>query len=452
MANGQFSPNRAFLDRVGLADATALAGAGGVSALIAKAAMGAATNRRGIEWDGGPADLWHVSQAAEAPVAAPRGESEARELAAILDTASDGVVLLDTGGHVLGINRTGEALFGYDRSEVVGQPFSVLIAPGSRAAAEHYFEGRTASGVKRLLNDGCEVVGLAKQGGSFPLFMTVSAFGDGERKFCALLRDMTHWRKVERDLEDARIEAERASAAKSDFLAKVSHEIRTPLNAIIGFAEVIMDERLGPVGNERYKDYLRDIHASGTHVMSLVNDLLDLSKIDAGKMELDFQPLDLNGVITACISMMQVQANRERVIVRQSLTAGLPRVQADERAVKQILLNLLSNALKFNEPGGQVIVATTRAEAGHAIIRIRDTGIGMTDSEIEVALEPFPHDRQRASEHRHRPRAAVDQGARRGQSRAVRDQEPQGRRHARRDRVSAGLSRNAAERSTAPPR
>ena len=298
-------------------------------------------------------------------------------------------MLLDVAGHVLGINRTGEALFGQERADVVGRSFDMLIAPESRSVAQHYFEARLASGVKNLLNDGCELVGLAAQGGTFPLFMTVSTFGAGDRTFCALLRDMTHWRKVERDLEEARREAERASAAKTDFLAKVSHEIRTPLNAIIGFAEVIMDERLGSIGNERYRDYLRDIHASGTHVMSLVNDLLDLSKIDAGKMELRMEPVDLNGVLTGCITMMQVEANRERVIVRQSLTSSLPPVRADERAVKQIVLNLLSNALKFNEPGGQVIVATTVAEGGQALIRIRDTGIGMTDAEIETALEPF---------------------------------------------------------------
>ena len=395
--------NRAFLDLVGRPDEASLMAAGHLSTLFDGEMLLAhdgtkvpvEIDRRQIGWGGAPAQLSEVrpkrppaAEATTTPLAA-RGEGEAQELAAILDTASDGVVLLDEGGRVLAINRTGEALFGHERSEVVGRRFDMLIAPESRAVAQHYLEGRTASGVKGLLNDGCEVVGLARQGGSFPLFMTVSAFGDGERKYCALLRDMTHFRKVERDLEDARREAERASAAKSDFLAKVSHEIRTPLNAIIGFAEVIMDERLGSIGNERYRDYLRDIHASGTHVMSLVNDLLDLSKIDAGKMELRIEPLDLNKVVTGCISIMQVQANRERVIVRQALTANLPHVQADERAVKQIVLNILSNALKFNEPGGQVIVATTMAEAGHTIIRVRDTGIGMSDAEIAVALEPF---------------------------------------------------------------
>ena len=113
--------------------------------------------------------------------------------------------------------------------------------------------------------------------------------------------------------------AQAASAAKTDFLAQVSHESSTPLHAILGFAEVMMEERFGPIGNERYKDYLNDIHASGVHVMSLADDLLDLSKIEAGKLELAFAPVDANNLIRDCVSMMQPQAARERIIMRVSL-------------------------------------------------------------------------------------------------------------------------------------
>jgi signal transduction histidine kinase len=203
------------------------------------------------------------------------------------------------------------------------------------------------------------------------------------------MRDMTAWKKAEQELKEARRLAEQASALKSDFLAKVSHEIRTPLNAILGFAEVIMEERFGPIANERYKEYMTDIHTSGAHVMSLVNDLLDLSKIEAGKLELDFNAVDANRIVAECVSLIQPQASRERVIVRQSLAPRLPNIVADERALRQIVLNLLSNAVKFNEEGGQVIVSTALTDAGHAVIRIKDTGIGMSESEIETALEPF---------------------------------------------------------------
>jgi signal transduction histidine kinase len=193
----------------------------------------------------------------------------------------------------------------------------------------------------------------------------------------------------DRALEAARLAAESANAAKSDFLTRVSHEIRTPLNAIMGFAEVMMEERLGPIGSPRYKEYLKDIRASGAHVLSLVNDLLDLSKIEAGKMELSFSRVDANATIAECASIMQAQANQGRVVMRLALAAGLPSLRADARSLKQILLNLLSNAVKFNEPGGQVIVSSALNDAGSVVIRVKDTGIGMSEADVATALEPF---------------------------------------------------------------
>ncbi|HEY8033851.1 MAG TPA: ATP-binding protein, partial [Methylocella sp.] len=325
-----------------------------------------------------------------------RQKAEFRELSAILDTAMDGIAVLDSQGQILSLNRSGEALFGYDQNEVAGEHFTRLIAPESRALANAYFEGLKAQGAASLLNQGREIVGLARQGGTIPVFMTLGRIGAspgaGEERaarFCTLLRDLTHWKKAERELEEARKEAERASALKSDFLARVSHEIRTPLNAILGFAEVMMDERFGAIGNQRYKDYLSDIHASGTLVMSLVNDLLDLSKIEAGKMDFDFASIDANRIVSECVSIMQPQASRERVALRLSLSPALPNILADERSLRQIVLNLLSNAVKFNRPGGQVIVATALADAGSAVIRIRDSGVGMPEAGIGEAFEPF---------------------------------------------------------------
>lgn len=352
-----------------------------------------------MEWGGELASLMTFRRAQENELAyrirtleteLRASEAGARELHAILDTATDGVAVLDEQGQILALNRAGEALFGFDQNEVAGESFTILLAKESQETALEYLAGLRSSGVASVLNDGRDVMGRARQGGSIPLFMTLGRVGvGGKPKFCAVLRDMTPWKKAERELKEARREAEHASAMKSDFLAKISHEIRTPLNAILGFAEVIMDERFGPVGNERYKDYLKDIHASGSHVMSLVNDLLDLSKIEAGKLELNFGSVDANRVVSECVSLIQPQAARERVIVRLSLAPRLPNIVADERALRQIVLNLLSNAVKFNEPGGQVIVSSALTDAGHAVIRIRDTGIGMSEADIETALEPF---------------------------------------------------------------
>jgi signal transduction histidine kinase len=241
-----------------------------------------------------------------------------------------------------------------------------------------------------LLNDGRDVMGRVRQGGSIPLFMTMGHVSEGpNRKFCAVLRDVTAFKKAEGELLSAKRAAEEASAQKSDLLAKISHEIRTPLNAIIGFAEVMLEERFGPVGNERYKDYLKDVHASGAHVISLVNDLLDLAKIEAGRMELAFTSVSLNELVSSCVALLQPQAARERIVMRTSFASKLPPVVADERSMRQIVLNLVSNAIKFTDAGGQVIVSTAVTDRGEVAFRVRDTGIGMTEAEVEAALEPF---------------------------------------------------------------
>ena len=249
-----------------------------------------------VEWDGLPASLMLIRKIPETDFtqrlrAAEQDlrlrESRVRELEAILDTATDGVIVLDETGRILSLNRSAEALFGYDQREVVGDAITVLLAPESQWCRSIILKGCAPPGVASLLNDGREVMGRVRQGGAIPLFMTMGHASEGpDRKFCAVLRDITAFKKAEGELIAAKRAAEEASAQKSDLLAKISHEIRTPLNAIIGFAEVMLEERFGPIGNERYKDYLKDVHASGAHVISLVNDLLDLAKIEAGRMDL----------------------------------------------------------------------------------------------------------------------------------------------------------------------
>ncbi|WNJ89260.1 ATP-binding protein [Bosea sp. 685] len=317
-------------------------------------------------------------------------ESRISELVAMLDTATDGVVTVDERGRVLSLNKTAEALFGYDQREVTGELFTLLFAAESHAPALDYLEGLKGGGVASVMNDGREVVGRVRQGGKIPLFMTMGQITEGsERRFCAVLRDITAWKKTEGELVEARKAAEKASAQKSDVLAKISHEIRTPLNAIIGFAEVMAEERFGPIGNERYKEYLRDIHQSGGYVISLVNDLLDLAKIEAGKLDLDFVSVNLNEIALSTVALLQPEAQRGRVVLRSGLAPKLPPVVADQRSIRQIVINLLSNAVKFTDAGGQVIVSTALGDQGEAILRVRDTGIGMDDNELALALEPF---------------------------------------------------------------
>jgi signal transduction histidine kinase len=194
--------------------------------------------------------------------------------------------------------------------------------------------------------------------------------------------------KAEGDDDDDASDAA-AVARRLDFLAKVSHEVRTPLNSILGFTELMLEERLGAIGNARYRGYVEDIHQSGLYALSLLNDLLDISKIEAGKFELDFTAVDLPELVESCVNSLQPLAKRERILLRTSFGPNLPAAIADRRRLKQILLNLLSNAIKFTSAGGQVIVSGRLIESGDLRLRVHDNGVGMTDDEIAFAMQPF---------------------------------------------------------------
>ncbi|PZQ17131.1 MAG: PAS domain-containing sensor histidine kinase [Ancylobacter novellus] len=344
----------------------------------------------GIVWDDEPATLVSLRRADEAVAAARAAVERERETAAILDTATDGVLTLDGAGRILSVNRSAEALFGFEGREAIGSLFTLSLAPESRKTAFDYLDRMRENGVAALMNDGREVLGLARHGGAIPLYMTIGRIGssDGDR-FCAVLRDITPWKKAEEELLAARRQAERANAQKSEFLTKVGHEIRTPLNAIVGFAEVMMEERFGPVGSQRYQDYLRDIHASGRHLVGLVGDLVDIARIQSGGIELDLSPVDLNEIAQQAAALLQPQANRDHVIIRASLARNMPTVMADRRSVRQIMTTLTANAVRLSRPGGQVIVATATTEVGQAVIRVRDAGQGLSRRQLAGALEPF---------------------------------------------------------------
>ncbi|HTV71362.1 MAG TPA: PAS domain S-box protein [Rhizobiaceae bacterium] len=416
--------NREFLDLTGYESVDALANAGGLDELFGDPYQDSVdggdrklrlrtseglefpveAHLQSVAWNGGKALLLSLRRVGRAsiPVRTPshtpqaaaqiaqNAELEARvaEMRAILDTATDGVVLIAPDGAIRSISRAAEALFGLDSAQVAGKHFASLFAIESQRAARDYLSGLSENGVASVLNDGREVIGREAQGRFIPLFMTIGRLPN-DSGYCAVMRDITPWKRAEEELTQARAQAERSSSQKTEFLARVSHEIRTPLNAIIGFSELMIDEKFGPIGSDRYRDYLRDINRSGNHVLDLVNDLLDISKIEAGQQEMDYEAVSLNDTLAETVAMMQPQANRERVIIRSSFASRLPEVVADLRSVRQIALNLLSNAVRYTQAGGQVIVSTAYEAAGDVVMRVRDTGIGMSSAEIEQALKPF---------------------------------------------------------------
>lgn len=201
--------------------------------------------------------------------------------------------------------------------------------------------------------------------------------------------DITDLKKAQNEAQIAKEVAEIADRTKSEFLANMSHELRTPLNAIIGFSDVIRTETLGPLGNKQYKEYIQDIHNSGQHLLKLINDILDVSVIEAGKIELRESEFHVDDTIEASLQLVKSRAERMGIELINSIDGDAPIIRADELRIKQILVNLLSNAVKFTPTGGTVTVQTDIARDNSAFIRITDTGIGMDEKDIVKAMEKF---------------------------------------------------------------
>jgi PAS domain S-box-containing protein len=313
------------------------------------------------------------------------------ELRAILDTAADGIITLDPEARIHSFSAGAEAIFGHRISEVAGKPFLDLLSPESRKTVRDYLAALQGPGLASVFNDGREVTALNRQGGTVPLFLTIGRLQAprSQAAFCAVVRDITQWKKTEADLREAKERAEATSRQKSEFLASVSHELRTPLNAIMGFSEVMRLGRFGEIDNEKYRGYVQDIHASGEHLLSLIDDLLDLSKVEAGKLELNFTAVSLADAAEHAMKLLAEQATAARVVLRKSFPADLPNVVADLRSLRQIMMNLLSNAIKFTDPGGQVVVSAQLLGTGELTLKVKDSGIGMDEEQLKNALEPF---------------------------------------------------------------
>ncbi len=189
--------------------------------------------------------------------------------------------------------------------------------------------------------------------------------------------------------DEARRRAESANLAKSRFLATMSHELRTPLNAILGFSEVMKGELFGPHGVPAYKEYSNDIHVSGQHLLMLINEILDLSRVEAGRYELKEEPVSLPGVVEDCCRLLAMRAKSRNLTITEALEANLPRIWADERAVRQVTLNLLTNAIKFTPQGGSIVVKVGWTGAGGQYVSIKDTGPGIPPEEIPIVLSSF---------------------------------------------------------------
>jgi PAS domain S-box-containing protein len=312
-------------------------------------------------------------------------------LASALQSITIGVALCDATtpeATILYVNPAFGRITGYETREAIGQPLRFLQARGTPPDQVERLERALIQ--RRAAN--LLLRSQRKDGKPFWNDMHINPIledGGHVAHFVAFITDASPRIRSEENLREAKHQAEIANRAKSDFLANVSHELRTPLNAIIGFSEIMQMQMFGPMGHRQYATYAEDIHESGRHLLSIINDILDLSKIEAGRYQLHIEPVDVEDTFEDCARLVRERAENAGLRIAREIEPGLPLLLADRRAVKQILINLLSNAIKFTPQGGEVALAAKSGGAGWVALSVADTGIGIPPEQIDNALSAF---------------------------------------------------------------
>jgi PAS domain S-box-containing protein len=315
--------------------------------------------------------------------------AEAR-FGAVLEFSPDPMLVIDGLRRICAAGKGVESVFEHRRCDLLGQSIDALSPDfGAVLPAERIDALSATHDSGALASHRFNAKGLRKSGESVPIEGLIFPLNGGvERLFAVVLRDVTERITVEHELRAAKDTAELADRAKSEFLANMSHELRTPLNAIIGFAEIIETEMFG-AGDRRYPDYARDIRQSGQHLLGILKDILDFSRIDAKNVTLRESEIALPALIDECLNMIRLRARENGVALATDLGEAPPQLFADALKVKQVLLNLLSNAVKFTPQGGRVTVGLQHQPSAELILSVRDTGIGMREEDIPLALSPF---------------------------------------------------------------
>jgi signal transduction histidine kinase len=304
------------------------------------------------------------------------------------DNIDEGLSVFDAAGRLVARNSRFCALLGLPPEMPFGTPLGEILM--RQAFRGDFGDVDPSTEIPRRLEQFYREVPTTKErvtpAGRI-LQIRRSAMPDGA--ILSIYSDVTDIRAGERKLLRARSQAEAANHSKSEFLANMSHELRTPLNAIIGFSEVISQELFGPIGNDKYLEYIKDVHSSSLHLLSIINDVLDMSKIEAGKLELAKQMVALQDVLGDVVRIVHERASCRGIELVPLSVDDPVVVWADERAMKQIFLNLLSNAIKFSKDGAQIYVRVSSRQAGCAAIEVEDHGIGMNEEEQQRAVQPF---------------------------------------------------------------
>lgn len=324
-----------------------------------------------------------------------RADKRFREL---LEAAPDAIIEVDREGRIVLLNLVTEKIFGYSREELLGQSMDILLPddlrPGHAAHRAHFW----AHPVTRPMGMGLVLHGRRKNGSTFPVEISLSPVKSEEGfRVTAIIRDVTDRRQTEdrlralredytRELELRNQESERANRLKSEFLANMSHELRTPLHTVIGFSELLSEEMKGPL-NADQKRFITHIHSDAQHLLSLINEILDLSKIEAGKVELRLEPLELGTLVEEAMVSIRPHCAAKSIRIESHIAPDIV-VQGDRVRARQILYNLLSNAVKFTPERGRIGLQATAAD-GFAQVSVIDTGIGIAAEDHESIFDKF---------------------------------------------------------------
>ncbi len=316
--------------------------------------------------------------------------SSDRFVRSVIDNILDGVITIDEYGAILSFNKEAEHIFGYTLEEVTGNNVRMLMPEPDKGNHSSYLNNYLQTGTAKIIGIGREVVGMRKDGSTFPLDLAVSELlVEGKRHFTGIVRDITIQKRAEKGIIRAKEEAEQANRAKTQFLAHMSHDLRTPLNSVLGFSQLLAMD-LSKTLTKGQKENVERIEKSGKHLLTLINEILDLSRIESGSLTVELEPIDILKLIVELLAYVKPIASKYGVeIIDQTKDTNPCSITADKTRLKQVILNLLSNAIKYNKENGTVTIALNNVGKGNLRIVVEDTGPGIPEDKQPGLFEPF---------------------------------------------------------------